>query len=304
MNRAGEGVSALGRPWRNAARSLGCRAVVLSFFFAPLAADAHDTWVVAERDRLAPGETVRLVLATGETFPKSENAAKPDRVEEWVAVGPEGRVQVGGLVGEGDDLAARPSFEKPGAYVIAVALKPKFILLEAKDFQDYLGEEHAEGALETRQTEHQSDQPGRELYTKLAKTFVQVGDAGKGEQLTKPVGHALEIVPLSNPLEWRAGDVVPVRVLLSGKPAEGISVSSLREGLPPHRYVQVTTTDSDGVVQIRLPRPGLWMIRTHAIRPTPGKIFEDSNKSAAVDWESYFASITLLVPPKGAPASP
>lgn len=250
---------------------------------------------------MAAGEKVLASLRTGEAFPQGENATHPDRVGEWIAVGSQGRTNFSGFAVESNDLAAQTSLDTPGAYVISVALRPNFIEIKAEDFEDYLREEKAETALETRQVEHQSDQPGREVYTKFAKTFVRVGDAGKGDVLTQPVGHKLEIVPLVNPLEWRVGDLVPVRVLLLGKPAEGLRVSTTREGLPAHTYVQNATTDSEGVVQLRLPRPGHWMIRTHAIRPTPGVIFEDVTKSAAVDWESYFASITVRVQAKIAP---
>jgi len=256
---------------------------------------AHDTWLLPQRDRPAPGETVRVALGTGEAFPKSEVAAKPERVADWIAVGPSGRAKLSGFKIETDDLTARSSFEAAGAYVIAATLKPSFILIEAGDFEVYLEEEGATEALEQRHAAQQPSEPGREVYTKLAKTFVQVGEGGAREAVTQPIGHALEVVPLSNPLEWRVGDEVHVRVLLHGKPVEGLRVSALREGLPPHTYVSSRTTDDDGQVSIRLPRAGLWMVRTHYIHRVPGLVFDDGTESIPANWESYFASIAFRV---------
>lgn len=265
---------------------------------------AHDTWVLPQRDRVSPGETVRIALATGMEFPKSEVAAKPKRVADWIVAGPNGRTKLSGFKIEANDLTARHTLTAPGAYAIGVALKPNFILIEAGNFEAYLKEEHAEQASLQRQAVQQTNKPGREIYSKLAKTFVQVGEGGATDAVTEPLGHALEIVPLSNPLEWRVGDEVHVRVLLHGKRIQGLTVSTVREGLPPHFWVSTRTTDEEGLVPVRLPRPGLWLIRTHYIHHTPGSVFDDGTKSVPASWESFFASIAFRVPQPDAPNKP
>lgn len=265
---------------------------------------AHDTWVLPQRDRVSPGETVRIALATGMEFPTSEVAAKPERVADWIVAGPNGRTNLSGFKIEANDLTARHTLAVPGAYAIGVTLKPNFILIEAGNFEAYLEEEHAKEASLQRQAMQQTNKPGREIYSKLAKTFVQVGEGGASDAVTQPLGHPLEIVPLSNPLEWRVGDEVHVRVLLHGKPVQGLTVSTVREGLPSHFWVSTRTTDEEGLVPVRLPRPGLWMIRTHYIHHAKGLVFDDGTKSVPAEWESYFASIAFRVRQPDAPNKP
>jgi nickel transport protein len=44
------------------------------------------------------------------------------------------------------------------------------------------------------------------------------------DNFTMPVGSKMEIIPLKNPLSLKAGDVLPITVLLDGKPLEGASI--------------------------------------------------------------------------------
>ncbi len=276
----------------------------------------HDSWLVASKNSVKTDETVRVAFATAEVFPISEHAAKPERVAEWVVVHGDERRSVRGYRIEDQDLAARVHLPKPGTHVIALALRPRHIELEPDQFTEYLEDEQAEAALAARRARNEQDQPGRELYSKMAKTFIEVDGASNDTSYRRPVGHALEIIPLSSPCLWTVGDEVLVRVLLDGKPAAGLRVSGGHEGLPPHTYVSHATTDGVGVARVKLTRPGLWFLRTHTIRRTDGR---ESSKSAkqpstassrtaqtgtsagsgdqrtAADWESFWASVTFRV---------
>jgi transcriptional regulator GlxA family with amidase domain len=77
-----------------------------------------------------------------------------------------------------------------------------------------------------------------------------------------------------------------VRVYLEGRPVEGLRVSAGREGLPPHTYTATAVTAEDGTARIRIDEPGLWFLRTFAIRP---------RESPEADWESFWASMTFRV---------
>lgn len=262
-------------------------------------ARAHDSWVIASKSSVEPGRTVRVAFVTGETFPVSEHAAAPQRVASWVIAGAGRRSAVEGFAVDGMELAAQVRVARPGVHVVVVALHPRFIELDGPAFGEYLREEKARAALAEREERGEQDRPGREMYTKCGKAFIEAGETAGDTAYREPVGHPLEIVPLSNPCRWNAGDEVLVRVLLEGRPAAAQRVSSGREGLPQHTYEQHATTDRDGVARIRLSDPGLWFLRTHVIRrigagtgtgPEPG-----AASSAAADWESFWASITFRV---------
>ncbi len=263
-------------------------------------AAAHDSWLVAGANTANAGETIRLAVVTAEVFPVSEHAAEPNRIKEWAVIHAGDKREVSSFAIEGMELAARFEMDQPGMHVIAVALRPRYIEIESADFNAYLEDEHAEAALAARHANTEQEKPGRELYTKLAKTFVEVADDSKDTTYRQPVGHPLEIIPLSNPCRWNVGDEVLVRVLRNGQPAADLRVSCGHEGLPPHTYVQNVITDDDGVARIRLARPGLWFVRTHTINAIerPGATVEvdaSTGERAVADWESFWASITFRV---------
>jgi hypothetical protein len=250
------------------------------------AAMAHDSFLIAEKNRAESGETVRFAFISSDAFPTGDAAPAPARVKYWLVLDDGERRGIDRYAVEGQELVSRVTFERRGMHVVAVALHEHPIELDAETFEKYLREEEAAAALEWRRRHKLEQQPGREFYTKLAKTFVAVGE-GVGDAWRRPVGHALEIVPLSDPARWSPGENVTVRVLLRGQPAVGLRVSSGREGLPPHTYVENVRTDEEGVARLRLDREGLWFIRTHVIEPVSGKPDRD--------WESLWASFTFRV---------
>ncbi len=256
------------------------------------AASAHDTWLVPSADRLDDDGTVQVDLVTGEEFPRGEIATRPDRVKEWFVLSGQQRVLAGEFESQEDSLRTELAVRGAGIHVIAAELHPNFIEIDAGKFNEYLAEEEATEALRIRSEREEMAQPGRELYSKLAKTFVRVGEGGDTLGFARPVGHTLEIVPLSDPFTWATGEEVAVRVLLEGKPAAGLLVSSGREGLPMHTYVQSVTTDRIGVAKFTFDRPGRWYLRTHHLRRNDRA---GSAITPATEWESFFASITYSV---------
>lgn len=266
-------------------------AVALS---APARVTAHDSWLVASKSTAAVDESVRLAFVTAEVFPISEQAARPERVDEWFTAQGEQRRKVEGYAVEKDELAASVKLDRPGVYVAAIAMQASFIELSAKDFTEYLEDEKATVALAAFRR-GPNDQPGREFYTKYAKTFVQVAGGLPQNSFSQRVGHKLEIIPLSNPCGWKVGDTVKVRVLRYGQPASGLRVSSGHEGLDKHTYVEHAVTDIDGAALFKLTRPGLWFLRTHTIHAIHQQPLYAAPDAPKADWESFWASITFRV---------
>jgi len=268
--------------------------LVLATVLGASTAWAHDSWLITERDGADKGATVRFAFLTGEEFPKSESAAKPERVAEWKLVRRAKRENLTGLTVEGTELAARKAFDYPGFYVVEIALKPSFIELSAKDFERYLTEEKAEEALASLRSRATPDAPARELYTKFSKTWLTIGDPTADGTYQQVVGHTLEIIPQSDPRAWLSGTQVEVKVLLEGQPLPGARVSSGHEGLPADTYAQTVVTDDNGVARMTLSQGGLWFFRTHVIRPlTSPRAATDDPDAPKADWESFWASVTF-----------
>ncbi len=259
-------------------------------------AAAHDTWLVASKNVVTLNEPVRIALATGEVFPTSEAAAKPERVAGFVAAHGEASRKIEGYAVEGNDLAATVSFDQPGAHIVGISLHANFIELEPQHFEEYLVDEGATDALEKWRKRENPAQPARELYTKHAKTLIEVGNSPTAGGFARPLGHTLEIVPLNEAFACSVGSAQRFRVLFEGKPAAGVRVSAGHEGLPAHTFVEHAMTNADGEVTFKLGRAGLWFLRTHVIRPLPEPEAGPTDpQGRKADWESFWASVTFRV---------
>ena len=127
-----------------------------------------------------------------------------------------------------------------------------------------------------------SDIAGKELYSRKAKTIVQVGDAVTNNVL-KPIGHTLEIVPLEHPYKL-AGNTLSVQVLFKGKPLSNalIDAYSLVEHSAKEQAVK---TDSEGKATFKFDVEGPVILNTVWGVPL--------TNSAAADFETYFSSLTF-----------
>lgn len=257
---------------------------------------AHESWLVVDMDRAEKDTPFRFAFRTGEVFPTSESAAKPERVAEWNVVRRAKVEKLSGITVEDKDLVARKSFTHPGFYLIGIALTPSFIELSPKDFEQYLFEEKADAALASFKRRAAPDAPAREIYTKFAKTWVTVGTPGKDATVQQAVGHLLEIIPTSDPRTWVSGMEVEVKVTLEGQPIGGVYVSSGHEGLPAHTFAERLVTDANGLARFTIGNAGHWYFRTHLIRPLAVPRAATSAPDAPkADWESFWASVTFRV---------
>jgi uncharacterized GH25 family protein len=254
----------------------------------PLAALAHDTWLVPSAFQTAKGAAVHVKLATGEAFPASEVAVEPERVARFTLETKSGRRIIEAYRVEGTFLVADVTPAAEGHAVVVAETKPRAFELEPKVFNEYLREEELKQVMEARKAKGQWDSPGRERYRKIAKTVLCVGDP-KDRIYRKPDGLWLEIVPQNSPCKLRVGDRLTVRVLFEGRPLHGVAVAAGYEGVTGHHYPLWVRTPKSGKVAFTLDRPGLWFIRT--LHMVPAK------DDPEADWQSAFSTLTFEVTP-------
>ena len=96
-------------------------------------------------------------------------------------------------------------------------------------------------------------------YEKFTK--VLVNSAADPAFAGRPVGDALEIVPVGDPSRWRAGELASLQVLHDGKPLPGaLQATYLGFTDVPSSYAWATESE-DGVYQVKLTAPGMWLAR-------------------------------------------
>ena len=247
---------------------------------APSAAAAHDFWIEPNAFALSVGEPLTLRLRVGEAFRGDPVPRRAAAIERFSLLGPEGEVAVPGVEGADPAGVVRPS--TPGVHVIAYRGRRSAIALAPELFEGYLREEGLERVAAARRHAGTSGRPGREVFSRCAKTLVRVEPA-RGAGWARAAGLELEILPDADP--WAAvGGTIPFRVLHRGTPLAGVQVVAMERDRPGER--RLGRTDAGGRVAFHL-RPGTWLLKTvHMLVAPP---------DTGADWESLWASLTLEI---------
>jgi uncharacterized GH25 family protein len=255
----------------------------------PIALVAHDTWLVPMAFRVEPGKTVKVRLATSEAFPTSDSAVGPERVEQFFVRDSRGVTDVKCYRVEDKFLVAEVTPARAGHTIVVAETKPRLLVLEPKQFSDYLRAEELKAVIDARAKTGEKDAPGRERYRKIAKAAVCAGDA-RDDAYREVEGLWLEIVLLKSPCNLRVGDRLEVQVLHLGNPLIGTRLAVGYQGPTGHNYPIWTETNAKGRALIEFDRPGAWFLRTlHMVR---------ARGDTEADWHSAFSTVTFEVLPK------
>lgn len=268
-------------------RALAAAATVM----VAAAADAHDFWIEPSSFAPAPGSAIAVRLKVGEHF-DGEIVPRPG----WgflrfdATLGGARRPIVGR---PGAAVAGALRIAQPGLHILSYYSEPIELELPADRFEEHLRLEGLETIIAERQRRGESDRPGREVYTRCAKSLVLAGpaDAAAGD---KAIGLPLELVALRSPYLLAAGDALPVQLLHEGRPLAGALVVAIERQRGRERIA--ARSDADGRVRLALPHPGHWLVK--AVHMVPAAA------ATGADWHSLWASLTFQIdgPPPPPPA--
>lgn len=234
-------------------------------------AQAHFPWINVDNYSPDTGDSAHITVGWGHRYPLGKFLKKSD-LESMVMVGPDGgKVAISSV----SDLEFQPenNFSKPGSYLIASKRKTGFYTKTTQG-----GKRQSKEGLKNviRCSKSQMSM----------KTIVNVGD-GQGK-IDGKVGHPLEILPLTNPAELKAGNYLDVQVLLHGKPYnDKIFATYMGFSTEKDVFAYTTKTDRQGKGRIRILQPGIWLIKAEHQQPYPDQ--------DVCDVESFIATLTLEV---------
>ncbi len=263
--------------------------VFLSFSIIILAATtlaSHDLWLVPQKFKLNPGDSVTISANTGMDFPNSLSAVTQDRINQFILVGKSAKENITDLKVQGNSLITKCTFKESGTYVVGVDLKPKEIKLTAKEFNEYLLHDGLPNIYELRKKEAILDKDAVEHYSKYPKTIIQVGKKLDDVPI-EPIGLPIEIIPKVNPYELKLGDDMEITVLFQGKPLSGTEIAWSYPG-KGEEFAGSRKTDKNGKAVIPLEKVGPYVIRL---------IHMEWVKKPTHEWESYWTSLTFEVLP-------
>ena len=253
--------------------------ILVSFFTLclNLHLSAHDMYI---RPRIEDSHHVSLAM-----FVEKEKVVWFESMTAGLRMdGPSGEADLK-VPEEGDPVV---EFAQEGTYVIGWQSEPLFIQMEPDIFKKYVALEGYTDVTEAMKRNDQENKPGRELYTRFIKSFVQIGSTPTNE-FNRPFGFKIEIIPLRNPCTLQPNEDLEVQLLYDGKPLPNrrIMATYVSYSTKPEDYAQVTRTDQDGVARFRITNKGFWLIRTNQM-----VVLE--NRSDA-DWQSFWANFTFEV---------
>ncbi len=245
-------------------------------------AGAHDFWVMPSRFSTADSAWVHLTIHTGDKLKGNSEPFIQDWTVDFSYTDNEGRRPIRSRMG--DDPAARIELS-PGTSLIGFHSKRFKVAFGGGKFRDYLvaeGLEHMLPALDAS-ADPNGQQP--EYFVRCAKTLAhRPGPAG--EAYRTQLGYPLELLPEADPYTLSRGAALPVQLLYLGSPLAGARVRAYSQA-EPERHVDVRT-DAAGRAELRLPGPGVWLLKAVHLTELVG------NPNAR--WESFWATLLFELP--------
>ncbi len=241
---------------------------------------AHDTWVSPSAYSSATGKPVIFALTSGMKFPALETGPKPERIAKAGFCSAAEKGEIKDLTGAEEALRGTLSFAEAGIVTVWFEARPRELDLTDEQVVEYLDEIHAPAAIRETWEKQKGRQKWKETYIKCAKTAVAVGDGAGDKTWSEPVGMALEIVPLTNPVTAKAGQGFSLKLLRDGQPVPQASIALVEEG-HENRVFQVT--DADGLATFTPTKAGQYLFTC--------VILEPAGKNSI--WKSRFTTFTF-----------
>jgi uncharacterized GH25 family protein len=264
----------------------------LAFLLIALAtaasASAHDLWMQPDSFSLQRPGNARVSILVGHGQDRENWGIRSDRIILLRHVGPNGQAtNLMPLLRPNSALPALDlSLSQTGTHLIAMQSNHSQSELPGARFTEFLKEEGLTPALLHRQRTGASGKPGREVYSRRAKTLVQVGkvDTKQASPSTKRLGFSLEIVPERDPYRMAPSEDLPVRVFYEGRPLAGalVKLTNLDADAKP---VSMKRTDGAGRARFAIPRKGKWLLNVVWIKQV-------TNVPNA-DYQTTFSSLTF-----------
>lgn len=252
---------------------------------------AHTLYVLPAKFKVGIGETLVFSVHNGDSFPASDEAVSPQRLLDCRLVSKAGATPVNDFRVLGRATHAVVKMERAGSHWLAVHTRSNLLSLDQRKFESYLKEEGLEWVAAWRQDHNEAHKPGRERYTKHAKSLIVAGAPDDGWQVR--LGLDLEFIPESDPAKLKPGERLPVQLLWRGKPAANVRVERAWAAGTQHGVGIVGRTDANGRLAVPVDKAGRW--RIHAVA------MERVADNQEVDWESFWATLTFEVSPSEAP---
>jgi uncharacterized GH25 family protein len=204
---------------------------------------AHLLWINANDYSPKAGDTIYLEIGFGHSYPRDE-MLKEGRLEQVYALAPDGRkTALEEIFPAFYEFTPRTE----GVYRIKAVFKPGFVSKTP----------------EGRKLGNKKTLPNVVSCFAYRMSATALITCGGGKDHDQPTDHeALRILPLKDPRDLKAGDVLPLKIVFQGKPlaqAELKAACAHCDRDKEHPWVQEGKSDARGMVRVKLTAQGPWM---------------------------------------------
>ena len=237
---------------------------------------AHDFWAGVEKAGV--GQPLVAKIGFGHNFPAGEEitAERMERFLPLTLLGSSGEIKLN--PGPEPRLAVSQSPLKAGTYLVLAARREGFYTRGPEGYK----------------AQPKNEVPGAEscsFSSSHGKAVVNLGGAAEAGLITRPVGRAMEIVPLVNPAGVKPGQRFPVKVLLRGEPLPEATLVAYFAGFAGEDdedyFAFSGKTDQEGQVSVIPLRSGQWLAKATFEKP-----YADP---AVCDQERHSATLTFTI---------
>lgn len=263
----------------------------LAYLLSPVA-QAHHVWLNATQYSLEspkPPEKAKttLTFGWGDIFPL-DDFLKAGQIQRFSLRSPQGQEQLL-KAGSGGFQATEIELATPGTYIATTELTPRIstsIIENGKPKSIAFGRDKVPNGtkiLDSKQIQYS------------AKAILNVG-SGNNQSASAIIGRGLELVPMLNPAQLKAGDYLPLKVYLNGKPLSrpyfygSPQLEATYLGFASDGNNALTLgVSADGIARMRIQRHGIWQVYINFVEPA------NSALAMKVDKIDYKASLTFEV---------
>jgi uncharacterized GH25 family protein len=224
--------------------------------FFTVNAQAHYMWLNAHDYTTEENRTAKFTVGWGHAFynPVGDILVGRNILDCIYMIGPDGKKIK--ITLRNEFLYESTESLAPGDYVAVVQRKDGFST-KTKDGYKRQSKKGLKGVIHAR------------FLGMCGKAIINVGDPTGSPFVSKPVGTVIEIVPLVNPAELKAGDYFKFQLLCQGKPvAEYINATYVgfsNDGA----WAYSTRTNKDGMGEIKILNSGIWVLKANHKKPYP-----------------------------------
>ncbi len=235
---------------------------------------AHYLWLTVDKYNPKVGERVKIYIGWGHKFPQdSEPRLEMVNKMNLVIFGPHNK-QIPLKLKPKAKRGVEPitmTFQQPGTYIAVLSIRT-FVTKTVKGYF-YKPKNELTNVVHSYWSEM------------VAKAIINVGSP-TDDVLNSKLPYRYQIIPLMNPARLRPGDLLPVKVILDGKPIRTWLYATYA-GFSQYKdtFAWTTRTDKNGVAKIKLLKKGQWLIKAKDSLP-----YENKEKA---DEYSFTSTLTF-----------